>query len=90
MPTASAVPRHEMQGGTTFNFMTDGIESALAQAREAAAGKDVAIAGGAETVRQYLTAALIDELRLTSHPSSSLRASGSWTASTTSTLSRRK
>ncbi len=54
----------EMQGGTTFNFVTDGIESALAQARKAAGTKDVAIAGGAETVRQYLSAGLIDELRL--------------------------
>ena len=54
----------EMQGGTTFNFVTDGIESALAQARKAAGSKDVAIAGGAETVRQFLSAGLIDELRL--------------------------
>lgn len=53
-----------MQGGTTFNFVTDGIESALAQAREAAGSKDVAIAGGAQTARQYLLAGLIDELRL--------------------------
>ena len=54
----------EMQGGTTFNFVTDGIESALAQARTAAGSKDVAIAGGAQTARQYLSAGLIDELRL--------------------------
>ena len=54
----------EMQGGTTFSFVTDGIESALAQARKAAGSKDVAIAGGAQTVRQYLSAGLIDELRL--------------------------
>jgi len=53
-----------MRGGTTFNFVTDGIESALAQAREAAGSKDVAIAGGAQTARQYLSAGLIDELRL--------------------------
>ncbi len=53
-----------MQGGTTFTFVTDGIESALAQAREAAGDADVAIAGGAHTVRQYLAAGLIDELRL--------------------------
>jgi dihydrofolate reductase len=53
-----------MEGGTTFTFVTDGIESALAQAREAAGGKDVAIAGGAQTVNQYLAAGLIDELRL--------------------------
>jgi dihydrofolate reductase len=54
----------EMQGGTTFNFVTDGIESALAQAREAAGARDVAIAGGASTVNQYLAAGSIDELRL--------------------------
>jgi dihydrofolate reductase len=53
-----------MNGGTTFTFVTDGIESALAQAREAADGGDIAIAGGAHTVNQYLAAGLIDELRL--------------------------
>ena len=53
-----------MQGGTTFTFVTDGIEAALAQAREAAGEGDVAIAGGAATVNQYLAAGLIDELRL--------------------------
>ena len=53
-----------MQGGTTFTFVTDGIESALAQARKAAGDADVAIAGGAGTVNQYLAAGLIDELRL--------------------------
>jgi dihydrofolate reductase len=54
----------EMQGGTTFHFVTDGIESALARAREAAGDKDISIAGGAATVRQYLAAGLLDELRL--------------------------
>lgn len=54
----------EMQGGTTFYFVTEGIEAALARARKAAGSKDVAIAGGAQTVRQYLSAGLIDELRL--------------------------
>jgi dihydrofolate reductase len=53
-----------MQGGTTYTFVTDGIESALAQARQAAGDRDVAIAGGAATVNQYLAAGLIDELRL--------------------------
>ena len=53
-----------MAGGTTFYFVTDGIDSALAQARAAAGEKTVAIAGGASTVRQYLAAGLIDELRL--------------------------
>jgi dihydrofolate reductase len=54
----------EMQGGTTFHFVTDGIESALEQAREAAAGQDVALAGGAEVARQYLAAGLLDEIGL--------------------------
>jgi dihydrofolate reductase len=53
-----------MQGGTTFTFVTDGIESALAQAREAAGDGTVSIAGGANTVNQYLAAGAIDELRL--------------------------
>ncbi len=53
-----------MEGGTTFNFVTDGIESALSQAREAAEGGDIAIAGGAETIRQFLNAGAIDELRI--------------------------
>jgi dihydrofolate reductase len=52
-----------MQGGTTFTFI-DGIESALAQARTAAGEEDVAIAGGASVVRQYLAAGLLDELYL--------------------------
>ncbi|MGZ4604264.1 MAG: dihydrofolate reductase family protein [Kineosporiaceae bacterium] len=54
----------EMEGGTTFTFVTDGIESALAQARGAAGSGDVSIAGGAATVNQYLAAGAIDELRL--------------------------
>ncbi|GAA0925242.1 dihydrofolate reductase family protein [Nonomuraea longicatena] len=54
----------EMKGGTTFHFVTDGIEAALERAREAAGGRDVSIAGGAHTVNQYLAAGLIDELRL--------------------------
>ena len=54
----------EMQGGTTFAFVTDGIESALGQARAAAGDKNVAIAGGASAVRQYLAAGLLDELYL--------------------------
>ncbi len=51
-------------GGTTFTFVTGGIESALEQARAAAGEKDVAIAGGASAVRQYLAAGLLDELYL--------------------------
>jgi dihydrofolate reductase len=53
-----------MEGGTTFHFVTDGIESALRQAAEAAAGKDVRLGGGAEAAQQYLAAGLIDELQL--------------------------
>jgi dihydrofolate reductase len=53
-----------MDGGTTFHFVTDGIESALEQARAAADGKDVQVAGGASTVNQYLAAGLLDELFL--------------------------
>ena len=58
----------EMKGGTTFHFVTDGIESALARARQAAAGGDVRIGGGTATVRQYLQARLIDELHLAHRP----------------------
>lgn len=54
----------KMEGGTSFTFVTDGIESALAQAKKAAGGKDVAIAGGANTINQYLAAGFIDELWL--------------------------
>jgi dihydrofolate reductase len=54
----------EMEGGTTFHFATDGIEAALERAREAAGGGEVAIAGGAATINQYLAARLLDELRL--------------------------
>ena len=53
-----------MQGGTTFTFVTDGIESALEQARAAAGDDDVAITGGAKAVQQYLRAGLLDELYL--------------------------
>jgi dihydrofolate reductase len=54
----------EMGNGTTFHFVTDGIESALAQAEEAAAGGDVSLGGGAEAIQQYLAAGLVDELQL--------------------------
>jgi dihydrofolate reductase len=53
-----------MAGGTTFSFVTDGVESALERARAAAGDGDVAIQGGATTINQYLIAGLIDELRL--------------------------
>jgi dihydrofolate reductase len=54
----------QMEGGTTFNFVTDGIRAALEQARAAAGERNVAIAGGASTVNQFLSAGLLDELRL--------------------------
>jgi dihydrofolate reductase len=57
-----------MQGGTTFHFVTDGIEPALEQAREAARGKDVLINGGAEACAQYLAAGLVDEMTLSVVP----------------------
>jgi dihydrofolate reductase len=52
------------QGGTTFTFVTDGIERALEQARAAAGGKDVRIAGGANVIQQYLSAGLVDEIQI--------------------------
>jgi len=58
----------EMEGGTTFIFVTDGIEAALDQARTAAGDLDVKIGGGVETVRQYLRAGLIDELHYALSP----------------------
>jgi dihydrofolate reductase len=61
--THHARPALALQG-TTFHFVTDGIESALAHAKQAAAGKDVAIGGGARAVQQYLAAGLLDELDL--------------------------
>jgi len=59
-PRASIV----MEGGTSFHFVTDGIESALAQARAAARGRDVRIGGGVATVREYVRAGLVDEIHL--------------------------
>jgi dihydrofolate reductase len=58
-----------MEGGTTFHFITDGVDVALERARAAAADRNVAIAGGAGTINQYLAAGLIDELRLHVTPS---------------------
>lgn len=54
----------QMEGGTTFHFVTDGVEAALAQARKAAGNKDVAVAGGPTTINAFLKAGLLDELRL--------------------------
>jgi dihydrofolate reductase len=59
----------EMAGGTTFHFVTDGIHGALERARAAADGRNVSIAGGPETLNQYLAAGLVDELRLHVTPS---------------------
>src|SRR5258705_8751666 len=53
-----------MQGGTTFNFVTDGIESALRQAFDAADGADVRLGGGVSTVQQYMRAGLLDEIHV--------------------------
>jgi dihydrofolate reductase len=60
--------RWERPGGTAFHFVNDGIESALARAREAAGDRDIRIAGGAETIQQYLDGALIDEFSITVAP----------------------
>jgi len=57
-----------MQGGTTFHFITNGIHAALEAARKAAGGRDVRIGGGANTVRQYLQAGLVDEMHLALSP----------------------
>jgi len=58
----------EMKGGTVFQFVTDGIDSALRQARDAAGGLDVRVGGGVSTIRQFLRAGLIDELHLAIAP----------------------
>jgi dihydrofolate reductase len=57
-----------MAGGTTFHFVTEGIEAALQRAREAAGGKDVRVGGGVSTVRQYLSKRLIDEMHFAVSP----------------------
>lgn len=66
--THHARPPLEMEGGTTFHFVTGGIHEALDRAREAAGEKDVRIGGGADTIRQYLRAGLIDELHVAIAP----------------------
>ena len=66
--THHARPPLTMKGGTDFRFVTDGIHAALERAKEAAAGRDVRLGGGVSTIRQYLRAGLIDELRLTISP----------------------
>jgi dihydrofolate reductase len=57
-----------MEGGTTFHFVTEGIHAALKRATEAANGKDVRLGGGVATIRQYLTAGLVDEIHLAISP----------------------
>ena len=57
-----------MEGGTTFHFVTDGIHAALGRATEAAQGKDVRLGGGVATIRQYLSAGLVDEIHLVISP----------------------
>ena len=58
----------ELKGGTTFYFVTDGIESALEQAKDAAGGKDVSLGGGADVAQRYLAAGLVDELAISLVP----------------------
>lgn len=58
----------EMEGGTTFHFVTDGIGAALDRARAAAGGRDVRVGGGVATIRQYLEAGLVDEMHLAISP----------------------
>lgn len=66
--THHARPPLALDGGTTFTFVTDGIEAALEQARRAAGGKDVTLAGGAKAAQQYLAAGLVDEMELSLVP----------------------
>ena len=66
--THHARPDLEMEGGTVFHFVTEGIEAALERARAAAAGRDVRLGGGVATIRQYLQAGLIDEMHLAVSP----------------------
>jgi dihydrofolate reductase len=61
-------PPLEMLGGTTFHFVTDGIEVALQRAREAAGAKDIKIGGGVQTVKQYVQAGYVDEIHLAFAP----------------------
>ncbi|HEY8195460.1 MAG TPA: dihydrofolate reductase family protein [Gemmatimonadales bacterium] len=61
-------PTLVLEGGNSFTFVTDGIKSALEQAREAARGKDVSLAGGAKAAQQYLNAGLVDEMEISLAP----------------------
>jgi dihydrofolate reductase len=75
------------QGGTTFTFVTDGVESALEQARAAASEKDVLVSGGANTLGQFVEAGLLDELQIHLAPCCSARESGCSRVSTPKTSS---
>ncbi|MDP1995318.1 MAG: dihydrofolate reductase family protein [Ignavibacteria bacterium] len=66
--THHARPSIEMEGGTTFHFITDGIEAALKMAKANANGKDIRLGGGANTVRQYLSSRLVDEMHIAVSP----------------------
>jgi dihydrofolate reductase len=66
--THHARPPITMDGGTTFHFVTDGIHAALGRATEAAGAKDVRLGGGVATIRQYLSAGLIDEMHIAVSP----------------------
>jgi len=66
--THYARPSIEMEGGTAFHFITDGIRTALERATEAAGGKDIRIGGGVATIRQYLVAGLVDDMHLAISP----------------------
>ncbi|HXR55780.1 MAG TPA: dihydrofolate reductase family protein [Casimicrobiaceae bacterium] len=61
-------PPLALEGGTAFTFVTEGIEAALAQAQDAAGGKDVALGGGAKAAQQYLAAGLVDEMEISLVP----------------------
>ncbi len=66
--THHARPSLEMAGGTTFHFVTEGIDAALARAREAAGNADIKIGGGVDTVRQFIKAGHVDEIHLAVSP----------------------
>ncbi|MCE7982489.1 MAG: dihydrofolate reductase [Caldilinea sp. CFX5] len=66
--THHARPSITMEGGTTFHFVTDGIQAALQRAKEAANGQDVRLGGGVNTIRQYLQAGLIDQMHVAIAP----------------------
>ena len=73
MMTHHARPPIEMEGGTTFHFVMDGIRDALERAREAAGGMDMRVGGGANTIQQYLRASLIDEPHIAISPGAARR-----------------